>query len=76
MARLDEVKEILNTLRLFFSIMIGIIVLLTGALVSKEQNNLVDIYFWIGTLIDIALLIGVIFIIKLLKKYTKQIKDL
>ena len=76
MARLDEVKEILNTLRLFFSIMIGIIVLLTGALVSKEQNNLVDIYFWIGTLIDVALLIGVIFIIKLLKKYTKQIKDL
>lgn len=56
--------------------MIGIIVLLTGALVSKEQNNLVDIYFWIGTLIDVALLIGVIFIIKLLKKYTKQIKDL
>ena len=76
MARLDEVKEILNTLRLFFSIMIGIIVLLTGALVNKEQNNLVDIYFWMGTIIDVVLLIGIILIVKLLKKYTKQIKDL
>jgi len=48
MAKIDEVKEILNTLRLFFSIGIGLIVVITGSLISKEQNNTIDIYFWIG----------------------------
>jgi len=35
MAKIDEVKEILNTLRLFFSIGIGIIVILTESLINK-----------------------------------------
>lgn len=65
MARLDEVKEILNTEG--FSLVLWL-VLLTGTLISKEQNNLIDIYFWVGACIDIALLIGVVFIIKQLAK--------
>jgi nitrogen fixation/metabolism regulation signal transduction histidine kinase len=76
MAKLDEVKEILNTLRLFFSICIGLIVVLTGSLISKEEKGDIDLYFWIGSSIDLILMIGLVFIIKSIKKNTKEIKDL
>jgi len=76
MAKIDEVKEILNTLRLFFSIGIGLIVVITGSLISKEQNNTIDIYFWIGSVIDFIIMIGLIFIIKAIRKNTEKIRDL
>jgi len=52
MAKIDEVKEILNTLRLFFSLGVGLVVVITGALINKEDINDVDIYFWVGSLVD------------------------
>ena len=76
MAKIDEIKEILNTLRLFFSIAIGLIVVLTGSLIKKEELADVDLYFYIGSFIDFILMIGLIFLIKLIKKNTKIIKDL
>lgn len=76
MSKKDEVKEILNTLRLFFSIGIGLVVVITGSLINKEQNGLLDIYFWIGSAIDFVIMIGLIFIVKSIKKNTKLIKDL
>jgi len=76
MAKLDEIKEILNTLRLFFSISIGLVVILTGSLINKEQVDNIDIYFWIGSAIDFVIMIGIVFIIKSIKKNTKAIKDL
>jgi len=45
MAKIDEIKEILNTLRLFFSVAIGLIVVLTGSLIRKEEICNVDLYF-------------------------------
>ena len=39
MAKIDEVKEILNTLRLFFSISIGLVVVLTGSLKDRGQDT-------------------------------------
>jgi len=76
MAKIDEIKEILNTLRLFFSIAIGLIVVLTGSLIRKEEIGNVDLYFYIGSFIDFILMIGLIFLIKSIKKNTKIIKDL
>jgi len=76
MAKIDEVKEILNTLRLFFSIGIGLVVVLTGSLISKEQSNQIDLYFWIGSAIDIIIMIGLIFIIKSIRKNTEKIREL
>lgn len=35
MGKIDEVKEILNTLRIAMSVIIGIIVVLIGAMVSR-----------------------------------------
>ena len=76
MAKIDEVKEILNTLRLFFSICVGLIVVLTGALIGKEEKGDIDLYFWIGSFIDFMMMIGLILIIKSIKKNTKEIKEL
>ena len=76
MAKIDEVKEILNTLRLFFSIAIGLIVVLTGSLIKKEEVNDIDLYFYIGSGIDFILIIGLIFLVKSIKNNTKKIKDL
>ena len=76
MAKIDEIKEILNTLRLFFSIGIGLVVVLTGSLISKEKAEEVDMYFWIGSFIEFILIIGLIFIIKAIKNNTTKIKDL
>ena len=76
MAKIDEIKEILNTLRLFFSLGVGLIVILTGALIKKEELHNIDIYFWLGSIIDLTLIIGLIFIIKSIKKNTTRIRDL
>jgi hypothetical protein len=76
MAKLDEVKEILNTLRLFFSLVVGLIVILTGSLINKEESSDVDIYFWIGSLLDVILLMALFFLIKAIRQQTKTIKDL
>ena len=76
MSKIDEIKEILNTLRLFFSLGVGIIVLLTGALIDKEQKSQIDIYFWIGSILDLLLMLGLVFIAKAIKKNTETIKDL
>ena len=76
MAKIDEVKEILTTLRLFFSLGIGLVVVITGALIRKEDSGDVDIYFWVGSLIDVILIISLVLLVKSIKKYTKMIKDL
>jgi len=76
MAKIDEIKEILNTLRLFFSISVGLIVVITGSLIRKEDLNDIDLYFWIGSFIDLLLMIGLVFIIRAIKRNTKLIKDL
>ncbi len=76
MAKIDEIKEILNTLRLFFSLCIGLVVILTGALIQKEETKDIDVYFWIGSFIDLILILGLVFLIKSIKLNTKLIKDL
>ena len=76
MAKIDEIKEILNSLRLFFSIAVGLIVVLTGALITKEQNSSIDVYFWLGSAIDILIMIGLVKIIIEIKKNISIIKDL
>jgi len=76
MAKIDEIKEILNTPRLFFSIGIGLMVVITGALIAKQQSDKIDLYFWIGTFLDALILIGLVKIVNLIKKHTKEIGEL
>jgi Na+/melibiose symporter-like transporter len=76
MAKIDEVKELLNTLRLLFSIGIGLVVVLTGALINKEATNSIDIYFWIGSVVEIITIIVLLFIAKSIKRNITKIRDL
>lgn len=76
MAKLDEVKEILNTLRVGLSLLIGLIVITTGALINKEQIDQIDVYFWLGIVFDFILLVSFIKVVSAIKKHTKEIKDL
>jgi len=72
MAKIDEIKEILNSLRVGLSIIVGLIVLTTGSLINKEQADMVDVYFWLGLFLDIILLLLFIKIIFSIKKHTKE----
>ncbi len=51
-------------------------VVTTGALISKEQSSQVDVYFWAGALVDALLVIGLVLIVRAIKRYTQIIGTL
>ncbi len=76
MAKLDEVKEILTSLRVGLSIVIGLLVVIVGSTIKLERSNEIDIYFYLGLIASIVLIIIFLQIVKYIKIFTKQIKDL
>jgi vacuolar-type H+-ATPase subunit I/STV1 len=76
MARIDEIKEILNTLRIALSLTMGILVLTVGSVISRYDSNKVDELFWIGIGFIFIILGILVFIVKNISKRTKEIKDL
>jgi len=76
MAKLDEVKEILTSLRVGLSIIVGLLVVIVGSTIKLERNDEIDIYFYMGLATSIVLVVLFLQIIKYIKKFTKQIKDL
>ena len=76
MGKIDEVKEILNTLRIALTIGMGIVVVIVGKLVDRFDANKVDSIFWLGIFVVIVLT-GILSVIVLkLSGKTKEIKDL
>jgi len=75
MGKIDEVKEILNTLRVAMSIAFGILVVLIGSLVKRYDTEDIDYIFWIGTLFVFVLLVAIILIVQKISNKTKEIKD-
>ena len=76
MAKLDEVKEILNTLRIALSLTIGIIVIIIGSVVNRYDSGKVDEIFWLAIFVCFVLIFFVLLIVNKLSKKTKEIKDL
>jgi ATP/ADP translocase len=76
MGTIDEVKEILNTLRVAMSIAFGILIILIGSLIKRYDSENIDYVFWIGTLFVFVLLVAIILIVQKISKKTKEIKDL
>jgi len=76
MAKIDEVKEILNTLRIVMSIIAGIIVVLIGKIFTKFEKNEFDLIFWITILTTMLIIIAEAVVIYNISKKTKEIKDL
>lgn len=76
MAKIDEVKEILNTLRIALSLTIGIIVILIGNVVARYDSGKTDEIFWLAIVVCFVLIFFVLLIVNKLSKKTKEIKDL
>jgi len=76
MSHIDEVKEILNTLRVAMSINFGILVILIGSLIKRYDAQKIDYLFWVGTIFVFVLLLTIVLIIRKISSKTKQIKDL
>lgn len=76
MSKLDSKKELLNTLRTSFGIVIAIILTLTAGLINMYYKTNIDILFYIGILLDIILLISLPIIMKSIVKNIKEIEEL
>ncbi len=76
MGKIDEVKEMLNTLRIAMSIAFGMLVVLIGSLVKRYDSGILDILFWSGIVFSICILAVIALIIYQITKKTKEIKDL
>ena len=76
MGKLDEVKEVLNTLRVALSISFGILIVLIGSLVRRYDHALIDPIFWMGVVFVFVLLTVIAFIGSRIASKTQEIKDL
>ena len=76
MGKLDEVKEILNTLRVAMSVLFGTFVLIVGKLLSMYDREDFSDLFWLGIAVSIANLGAIILIVKKITKKTKEIGEL
>ena len=76
MAQIDEVKEVLNNLRIWLSLTIGMIVVVVSGLIKRYDEQKIDWIFYSGFGLFFSLLFLVLFIIIRLAKKTKEIKDL
>ncbi len=76
MGQIDEVKEILNTLRVAMSIGFGVFVLIVGKLVSLYTDENFSEIFWMSVVASILNIIVIFLIVKKISLKTKEIKDL
>ncbi len=76
MSRLDEVKEILNTLRVAMSLSFGMLVILVGGIISRFDQGRVDMVFWLGFVFAVFLLVVIFLLIIKISQKTKEIKEL
>ena len=76
MAKIDEIKEHINTLRSYLSIITAII-LAVGAGVSKLYiSNNINLLFWIGIVFILFFIIIFALTSKAIHKNIKKLKDL
>jgi len=76
MAKIDEIKEILNTLRIAMSIIAGILVVLVGKLFAKFEKQELGTVFWIIFFVILLFIVMETIVIYHISKKTKEIKDL
>ena len=76
MGKIDEVKEILNTLRVAMSIFFGVFVLIVSKLVSLYDDGKFSELFWMSIVASILNIIAIMLIIRKIALKTKEIKDL
>ncbi len=76
MALIDEVKEVLNTLRVWLSLTIGLIVVIVSGLVKRYDSGKIDWIFYSGSILFLILLFVIVLIVQKISENTKKIKEL
>ena len=76
MAKIDEVKEMLNTLRAVFGIIVAVILTITAGLIKMYYSQNIDILFYIGAILDICLVFSLPVIAKFIVKKIKELREL
>ena len=66
MSKSEEIKERINYLKGFLTILIGIVVLICGGLVSLHLKDQINEVFWLGvSVIALILLVCLVLMIKI-----------
>ncbi len=60
-------------MRVGFSVIVGLLVVVVGVLIGKEKASDVDIYFWIGLVFVLLLSAGLVYVVKSIIKHIKEI---
>ena len=76
MARIDEIKEILNTLRVAMSIAFGTFVLIVGKIISLYIDQKIIDIFWLSIVVAIVNIAVILLIVKHISKKTREIRDI
>lgn len=76
MGKIDETKEVLNTLRIALTIGMGILVMIIGKLIDRFDNNRIDGVFWLGIFVTMVLIGIIMALVIKLSNRTKEIRDL
>ena len=76
MAKIDEVKELLNTLRAVFGIIVAVVLTITAGLIKMYYANQIDALFYVGALFDVLFIASLPIIAKIIAKNIKKLKDL
>jgi len=76
MAKIDEIKELLNTLRAVFGIIVAVILTIAAGLIKMYYSNQIDILFYIGAMFNVLLVLCLPVITRYIAKNIKKLKDL
>ena len=75
MAKIDKIKETLNTLRVLLSLTVGLILGLSAKVSDFYDKNIFDIRFYLSIIAINLLIIAILYISVKIKKNTNDIGD-
>lgn len=77
MPKIDEIKEFLTILRVFFTVAVAMMVAIGGGgLIGSYRSDNYDVIFYLGLFAEIVLMFTLVFIVKKIKIKTKEIGKL
>ena len=76
MAKIDQIKEKLNTLRVLLSLSVGLILGLSAKISSFYDNDIFDARFYLAIIVTNLLIIVILYIAIKINKNINKIKDL
>jgi len=76
MSQLDSKKELLNSLRTGFGIVVAVIITISAGMINMYYKENIDIIFYIGGFLDIILVSILPILLKYIIKNIKEIEDL